>query len=140
MCCVMPCAESCCSKRQSQAPADLFQEQHEGLLHGLTSMLHLQTDNKMLMKKQWQELAVAGAQAAYDAFKMREASRELDHVSHVLLVLSLHSSMPDQGEDSCRKLVAQLVLSAQLSRARHTHILSSCDQKMDPTAPCTSDL
>ena len=42
----------------------------------------------MLMKKQRQELAAAGAQAAYDAFKMREASRELDHVSDVLLVLS----------------------------------------------------
>ena len=40
------------------------------------------------MKKQRQELAAAGAQAAYDAFKMREASRELDHVSDVLLVLS----------------------------------------------------
>ena len=49
----------------------------------------LQTDNKMLMKKQRQELAAAGAQAAYDAFKLREASRELDHVSHVLLSFNI---------------------------------------------------
>ena len=72
-----------------------------------------QTDNKMLMKKQRQELAAAGAQAAYDAFKMREASRELDHVSHVLLCLSLQYKHARAGREEDRFV---RTAGAQLSR------------------------